>query len=347
MADKFLLAILAKTPKPKRMKVFECAGYVQNRAEKSFSFVFRFPDQAMPDIAPVSLQEILPPSQSSWGGRQNKDTKAIGFEKPALSVRFSMAESLSQSIALLLACGVLHKGIAPANIVFFCMNSTDDKICATGYSLESPFVAGFSWARLHGAKYRSDTAPNVDFASSSGLLHAHPAYSYTTEQRYLKIFDIYSLGLILLQIGLWKPLSDIADQIFPSPRSSLNQARNTLDGLAEDAVNFQWLRQKVADWRSEIQLQTQIVAQSDGIAAVENPRKSFQYALVRNIERLLMAEMGEIYTRVVARCLTGDLDCTGMPQHVVEVSSDEADPDHVLLDAFSKGVMEQLEKCNA
>lgn len=329
------------------MKVLDCAGYVQNRVDKSFSFVFRFPGGALPDVAPISLQKLLPLGQGGWSERRKKMQQDESItEKPTLSTRFAMAETLSQSVALLLACGVLHKGIAPGNIVFFQTEGAADNV-PTKYDLTRPFLTGFSWARLHGKKYISDTVASADFASTSGLLHAHPAYSYTPEQRYLKVFDVYSLGLVLLQIGLWRSLPDLADQLFPSPKSLLNQAGRTLDDLAGSADNYQWLQQKIVDWQAQIQLQQQLVSQSDGIAAIKDPREAFRAALVQKVEHLLSAEVGETYTRVVARCLTGDLDNDGMPHTIVTSSSDEQDPDDVLQDAFLKGVLEQLEKCNA
>ena len=54
-----------------------------------------------------------------------------------------------------------------------------------------------------------------------------------------------------------------------------------------------------------------------------------------------------MYTQMMARCLTSDLDCEGLPTLIVNNTSDEEEADHVLQDAFIKGVLEPLEKCNA
>lgn len=117
-----------------------------------------------------------------------------------------MAQSLCQSLALLQACGVLHKGIAPANILFFKNNQVGANLDGIDRDLARPCIAGFTWARVHGSEYVSDKLPSRDFASTSGLLQAHPAYAFNADQRYLKVFDPYSLGLVLLQIGLWRSL---------------------------------------------------------------------------------------------------------------------------------------------
>ena len=52
---------------------------------------------------------------------------------------------------------------------------------------------------------------------------------------------------------------------------------------------------------------------------VEKPREAFREVLIRNIETLLLPEVGELYTRVVARCLTGDVACPGIPTESVVV----------------------------
>jgi hypothetical protein len=54
-----------------------------------------------------------------------------------------------------------------------------------------------------------------------------------------------------------------------------------------------------------------------------------------------------LYAQVVARCLTDDLDCEGLPTSIANKISDGEELDYVLQDAFIKGVLEPLEKCNA
>lgn len=31
--------------------------------------------------------------------------------------------------------------------------------------------------------------------------------------RYISTYDVYSLGVVLLEVGLWKPLEDVADDL--------------------------------------------------------------------------------------------------------------------------------------
>lgn len=343
-----LAMILAKTPKPTRMRVLDCAGYVPNRKDQSFSLVFRFPQDAAKDADPISLQRLLPRGPNGWSQRHQMHNKSSPSHivKPSLLTRYCMAQSLCQSLALLQACGVLHKGIAPANILFF-KNQVGANIDSIDRDLARPFIAGFTWARIHGSAYVSDKLPSKDFASTSGLLQAHPAYAFNADQRYLKVFDLYSLGLVLLQIGLWRSLEDIADDMFPSPKSIINTVGVKLDEAAETSTSDKWVAEYVAQWQDELMKRQRLVDQSDGIASQEKPRRAFQEALVKNVEKLLLATVGEIYTRVVKRCLTGDIKNDGVPQDIIEAKSDEGVPEYILQDAIVKNIVEELEKCNA
>jgi hypothetical protein len=115
-----LVAILSKTPKPAEIHVLDYIGYIQDRRDYTFSFLFRFPDGTAGNVAPVSLQKLLPIGANNWSLRAGtgKGLSSL-IDKPSLRTRFSMALSLSRSLSLLQTCSVLHKGISPGNIVFF------------------------------------------------------------------------------------------------------------------------------------------------------------------------------------------------------------------------------------
>ena len=172
----------ASGPRPKyeevasetRVCILDCVGYVPNRQDKSYSFVFRFPGEVANDADPISLQKLLPSGPSGWYKRHQGGTNSPApVDKPYLRTRFTMAQSLSQSLALLQACGVLHKGIAPANILFFQRQGAAN---TKGFDrdLSRPFISGFTWGRLHGSEYISDHTPSKDFASSSGATPGTP-----------------------------------------------------------------------------------------------------------------------------------------------------------------------------
>ena len=162
-----------------------------------------------------------------------------------------MARPLSQSVELLLACGVLHKQLTSENIVFFCTNEGDSDT-SVRRDLTRPFITGFARARPHGSRYTSMESPVSD-----GTLHMHPANEHNVNQRYLKIFDVYSLGLILLQIGLWRPLHAIVEEFFPSKAYTLKKAGRAVQDLAGTSAKCPWFQERLGDWQEKMRQQQQ------------------------------------------------------------------------------------------
>ena len=76
-------------------------------------------------------------------------------------------------------------------------------------SLKMPYMVGFNHSR-----------PDQDSAFTQGpstdrrqMVYQHPEYTLQSKRlRFRSAYDYYSLGLLLLEIGLWKPLSDLADK---------------------------------------------------------------------------------------------------------------------------------------
>ena len=76
-------------------------------------------------------------------------------------------------------------------------------------SLKTPYIMGFNHSRPD-----EDTAftqgPSIDRRQ---IVYQHPEYTLQSRrQRFHSAYDYYSLGLLLLEIGLWKPLSDMPDK---------------------------------------------------------------------------------------------------------------------------------------
>jgi hypothetical protein len=341
-----IAAILAKTPKPAKMCVLDCIGYVPNRGDKRFSLVYKYPSDADASSEPISLRRLLAPGCRGWSARQpGADSGSRAINKPGLQTRFEMAVTLSRSLGMLQACGVLHKGLTSDCILFF-RTQIPHEAGSAAIDMARPYISGFSWARLHGSEYISDKKPSKDFASTSGLLQVHPQYSFNRDQRYQKVFDVYSLGLLLLQIGLWCQLPEVADKLFPSPKSCVDSIGSMVDEiLLKPQVNAS-IKESLETWKAQLHKGQQKLAQSDGISQVANPRRSFQEALVGKLEDLLLADVGPIYTRVVARCLTGDIENQGLARDVVTRASDEGQPESLLQDEIIKNIVQELERCH-
>lgn len=122
--------------------------------------------------------------------------------KPSLSARVAIARALAVSLWHLHAADVLHRGLRSENVLF-----------QTPFSMV-PLLAGFEFPR-----------PAADDAKRSWLppavrggnplhddLYRHPAAQFDVprDEVFTKLHDIYSLGVVLYEIGLWKPIHAVA-----------------------------------------------------------------------------------------------------------------------------------------
>ncbi|KAL8706111.1 MAG: hypothetical protein Q9201_000813 [Fulgogasparrea decipioides] len=122
---------------------------------------------------------------------------------PSLEDRFRLAFNLASSLLHLHAKGLLHKNINSRNIVFFTHhtdNSSDTKPWKKGI-IHRPFLTSFDQCTEE--VYTELEEP---FISN---IYRHPQYERGRRSRFIPHFDIYSLGLILLEIGLWMPISKL------------------------------------------------------------------------------------------------------------------------------------------
>lgn len=94
----------------------------------------------------------------------------------------------------------LHKAICSDNVLFIRQSG------ASGpngqISARSVYLAGYEFSRP--GRLRDPTQPAGDVVRS---VYAHPAYR-GGDVRYRRLFDIYSLGVVLLEIGLWQRAAD-------------------------------------------------------------------------------------------------------------------------------------------
>ncbi|KAK0706886.1 hypothetical protein B0T26DRAFT_728462, partial [Lasiosphaeria miniovina] len=284
------------------MRILDCVGYFPDHLGRCFSFIFKFPAGADVSTPPVSLHHLM----SAKPGYDNRSNSSGGTSlpmlAPSLGERFALARTLARALMLLQACGALHKAFGSRNILFFRFPGPGTITGTDGghpyyhehYDLQRPYIAGFGYARLHGRDSSSD-----DYTGSGALLghverqllYAHPEYAFTTQQRYLKVFDLYSLGLLLAEIALWQPLEDIARHYFPSSCPTTTTTNTNQQ---------QW---------------------------GQCTRHALRRALFADMSRFCSV-VGDKYTRVVARCISGCFDdADGMPRELRE--SDKVDDDRL------------------
>lgn len=179
----------------------DCVGYTDDKVNGRYGLVYNAP---------------APSFSTLYALISSSDLKT-----PDLDERIKLAKTLAVSLWSLHSLDWLHKSLCASNILFFpsAFSSAAQSSTASAAlvpDISSPFLSGFDASR-----------PDLDIALSvvpknpSILdLHRHPDSRRGTTP-YCKSFDIYSLGLVLLEIGLWKVL-----QTYHKPHYSAERWRD-------------------------------------------------------------------------------------------------------------------------
>ncbi|KAF2807035.1 uncharacterized protein BDZ99DRAFT_573708 [Mytilinidion resinicola] len=230
---------------PDTFGLLSCKGLINDRepATKAVKGIELLYDTPQNSAVPASLRGLL------------LDRSLVA----SLSSIVRIAKHLIRSVSFVHTSGFVHKNIRPENILVF--PSKDS-------SLGMSFLVGFNQFR------RSNQPTNLlgDPAWHRNL-YRHPERQGTNVMnRYVMQHDIYSLGVCLLEIGLWQSFVH-----YP--------------GLNPTAA-------PVTPMSSEIQINN-----ADFEAAHLSSRLRIKEQLVDLAKRKLPSRVGDVYTEVVLACL--------------------------------------------
>lgn len=164
---------------PEAFRVLECAGFYHAPEKYAFGLVFKFP-QEMPRANIFTLQDML-------------DTRG---RMPYLETRFKLAHLLSASVLQFHKLKWLHRAISSANVVFFASETEP-----THETMEIPFLVGFVHSR------QDDKLAFTEGPPEGYQDYQHPEYRGYRGSRFRPEFDYYSLGIVLLELGLWQSVA--------------------------------------------------------------------------------------------------------------------------------------------
>jgi hypothetical protein len=113
-----------------------------------------------------------------------------------LQNRLDLAKSLATTLYHLHSVNWLHKSINPDNILLFGHVGPDDRV---EFDWSAPYLVGFDASRSYTAQ-SGRLPPSTRWENR---VYTHPGRQNTSApDRFCKQFDIYSLGVVLLEIGL-------------------------------------------------------------------------------------------------------------------------------------------------
>ena len=179
-------------PKPKGLRMLNCMGVYHDTAKDGiYGFVYSFPPGAA--SAPKTLLQYL--------DQGDKDP----WLQPDLGDRFQLAFALADFLQQFHTIGWLHENFNPHNVLFFERSEPQDEGAPALSPLEvrSPYIVGLYKSRPDGEFWQT-SGPTADDS-----LHDYQHPEYSASGRYSQYYDYYSLGIILLEIGLWRSLKSM------------------------------------------------------------------------------------------------------------------------------------------
>ncbi|RBR09917.1 hypothetical protein FVER53590_25664 [Fusarium verticillioides] len=158
---------------------------VTNDPDRSwFTFEFSYP-AGVSDKEAVNLNELIEDGQ--------------GPDAPSLTLRFHTALSISLAIGAFHADGWLHKSMRSESIRFF--YDQDDRCI-----YKNPYLVNFEYSRPEMADTIFASDPDV-----GRNLYRHPDRQGLPTVKFNKAHDLYSLGVVLLEIGVWQTAASMRE----------------------------------------------------------------------------------------------------------------------------------------
>ncbi|KAH8649305.1 hypothetical protein BX600DRAFT_419453 [Xylariales sp. PMI_506] len=234
---------------PESFGFLRCYGLLKHKDPKSgglsgIDIVYRAPPTS---TSAVSLRQLL-----------------IRQEPVSASAIMRVANQLVRSVSYVHSCDIVYKNIRPDSILVFCDNTSSASL-----SLGPSYLLGFNQFRF--SPIQSMLLGDVAWERN---LYRHPQrQGVMVEISYTMQHDIYSLGVCLLEIGLWRSFV-----WYPGLQTSIKPVPGVILGLNLCDENF-----TVVNLKDSVLINDHLI----GLAKKELPPR-----------------LGDIYTDIVVACLT-------------------------------------------
>jgi len=271
-----------------------CQGFVKDVQSGRYGYVFNLSLARSPDAVTQTQGNHRRTGLPTL--RTLHDMLEMPSLRPSLNLRVYHAIVLLETIQQLHTAGWLHKELRSENVLFVGQvgkSQSDRELLRS-----SMYIGGYAYAR---AEEPYDSTDQLQ-ADTEADLYRHPSSLLgPLRQSYCKSFDIFSIGCILLELGMWSRMYAILENAtsppvaarMASPGTSPSSGNNVKN--QDHPIDLMWLRREML-----AQLKSGIPEQG-------------------GIVELLKAQTGETYGRVAVECLnvkTSDWDDgSGMDEH--------------------------------
>ena len=171
------LADILQTPGTPDFHTLRCRRWFHQPDDTRFGLVFEYPERCNKFM---SLRDLLnsPASRS----------------RPTLAQRYSIVGTVGEALLKWhISANWVHGGIASHNIYFF--KPTD----SPNYDYSKPYLCGFEFSRPSDGISFSPYVENFE-----QNVYRHPSRQGPPTEYQKKRHDLYSYGILLLEVGMWK-----------------------------------------------------------------------------------------------------------------------------------------------
>lgn len=172
--------------------------------------VFERPEDVHASLPPISLHELL-----------------RTVRKPRVTERVTLAHAVAHCLLYLHAVNWLHKGLRSHNIIFFRTETGQ-------VAYDKPYLSGFDFSRP-----AKDTMTQIPDDVENDLYrhpHAQSSTHAKERERFRRSFDIYSLGVMFVEIAFWKPVGRVLDIDLIAAQRSRRVAQGVRSQLLDPSV---------------------------------------------------------------------------------------------------------------
>lgn len=218
------LILLLSSARSENFRTFRAVGYCDDPSSFSWWLIFQ---------CPFSIASSEPNRCQIVSLRNVFSLK----HKPALEERFRLASLISKTFAELLNSGWMHKNIRSENVLF--PEAWGEEIASSKdrtVGISAPYLAGFEYSRQDTEAVTIDKGRYLRDIQSA--IYRHPDYQGEAASGYRTKYDIYSFGLVLVEIALWTPLLAFLDAKGGPPTGSMQLSSKMKTFHREEALEL-------------------------------------------------------------------------------------------------------------